>query len=235
MMNDDERQAYEQAIAAVQAADGTIEPGRLFLHVASSWGQTWSTSTTINTASVLTWSDQVVNGQITLRELPLGNLTASQGRTFGDMLYLRNEYRVHQERRRRQRRPQRRALQLLRSLLTDAQAEQLRRVRHVTVEAASGRRYRILPNTGVTQLVERHGRLDYAIARYCLHDPNSELPPADVAVAHLLWIQADEANFRETANETPTSTVVNHGRPNAGWDGTWRRRLNEARRERAAA
>lgn len=232
---DEERAAFEQAIAAVRGADGTIEPGRLFTYVASTWNQTWSTSTSINTASVLTWSEQVVNGQLTVRELPLDLLTEGQARTFGEVLYLRLETEAARARRIRQRGPQRRALALLRSLLSDPQLEQLRRRRYVVVEAPSGRRYRILPNTGVTQLVERHGRQDYAISRYCLHDPASELPPADVAVAHLLWVQADEAGFLETANETPTHVVQRHGRPNAGWDGEWQRRVRARRLEEAAA
>jgi hypothetical protein len=53
-------------------------------------------------------------------------------------------------------------------------------------------------------------------------DP-AALPAADVSLAQLLLLSADEAEFRSRANreEIPRACL---------WNGEWRRRLNNARR-----
>lgn len=120
--------------------------------------------------------------------------------------------------------PQRRAMGLLRSWLTPEQRRELRVYRHVTVVGASGNRYRIIPATGNTQRVELHGRRWFAKASYCLH-PDHWVPPADIALAHYLSIQADEVGFLRAANE--------HDRSGGLWDGAYLRRINAARMARA--
>lgn len=114
--------------------------------------------------------------------------------------------------------PQRRALRLFRSWLRPDELAELRRSRSVTMTGAAGGRYRILPNTGTTQRVERHGSRWYVRASYCLH-PDEWIPPADVALAHYLCLRTDEASFLALANEHQHQL----------WDGAYLRRLNAAR------
>jgi hypothetical protein len=122
---------------------------------------------------------------------------------------------------RRRKGPQRRAMRLLRSWLSAAQREQLRRNRSFVARGSRGGRYRIVPGTGVTQRIERHGKRDYARSSYCLH-PDEWIPPADIAIAHLLLLRTDEAAFLRRANEHRTEL----------WDGAYLRRLREARAAR---
>lgn len=123
-----------------------------------------------------------------------------------------------QQRNRRRRKGQRVASRLLRSWLPPEQATELRRRRAFTVHGSAGGRYRIYPNTGMTNRIERHGKRDFAVAGYCLH-PDEELPPADIALAHYLLLQTDEPAFLEAANERAFRL----------WDGEWLRRLRQIR------
>lgn len=119
--------------------------------------------------------------------------------------------------------PQRCALDLFRSWLTPRERTELRKLRRVTVTGTAGGRYRIWPNTGLTQRIERHGSRWFGKASYCLH-PLEWVPPADVALAHYLTLKTDEPAFIAAANEHRTQL----------WDGAYLRRLNAARRARAA-
>lgn len=119
--------------------------------------------------------------------------------------------------------PQRRAKRLFRSWLTARERKELSNRRCVTVRGASGAQYRIWPNSGVTHVLEQHGKRMYARASFCL-DPDHWVPPADVALAHYLCIQTDEADFLSRANR--------HEQRQTMWDGAYLRRLNAARRER---
>lgn len=120
--------------------------------------------------------------------------------------------------------PQKRALKLLRSWLTPEQRAELRSHRQITVIGTAGGRYRIYPQTGTTVRVERHGSRWFGKASFCLH-PDHWIPPADIALAHLLNLRTDEPGFLARANEHRTHL----------WDGAYLRRLNAARRERRAA
>lgn len=90
---------------------------------------------------------------------------------------------------------------------------------------ADAESYRIWPRAGLTVRLERHGRYEYDVARYCYHDDAQELPEADVALAHYLLIATDEPAFLTAANE--------HRRPMQQWDGAWKKRLRAAQRRRA--
>lgn len=131
------------------------------------------------------------------------------------------------ERRYVERAPSRRcALRLFRSWLSPAHLDEMRRRGYVHVTGSAGGRYRIYPRIGRTERIERHGSREYGSARFCLH-PDERLPQADISLGHYLLLLTDEPAFLEAANETPTVMML--------WNGDWRRRLNRARRERAAA
>lgn len=99
------------------------------------------------------------------------------------------------------RRSQRTALRLLRSLLTPGQRAQLRSG-SVVVTVASGNAYRLLPRFGHVERVTRNGRRWFVFERYCLHDVQDEdaMPPGDLSIAHLLLLLTDEAAFLAMAN-----------------------------------
>jgi hypothetical protein len=124
--------------------------------------------------------------------------------------------------RRLERPPQRKATRLLASWLTQAQRRQFGRRGYVHVRGSAGGRYRIHPYGGADK-IERHGKRWFARADYCLHDEARELPQADVALAHYLWIVTDEPTFLRMANEHKREML---------WNGAWLRRLNAARRQR---
>ena len=137
---------------------------------------------------------------------------------------------MHEIRLRQQQRPpaQRRAMRLLRSLLSAEQLQQLRRRKVIRLFGSAGGHYELSPCTGMVRALERHGMHFYSVRSFCLHEPDGDpiLPPADRSVAHLLMLLTDEPAFVATAN-------VTERRPDC-WNGEWRRRLNAARRQRAA-
>lgn len=93
---------------------------------------------------------------------------------------------------------QQRALRLLRSMLSPAQRKSLEAHGTVLVRGSAGGLYRVRPRGGQTE------RLDDArvVASYCLHDytEDERMPPADLALAHMLLLAADEPAFLEQAN-----------------------------------
>ncbi len=116
---------------------------------------------------------------------------------------------------------QRRAMTLFRSFLDPRQHATLRHRGFVCVVTASGTAYRVNPYRGITHRAERHGARVYGVTAYCYHDASHELPRADVALAHMLLLLADEDAFLRAANATPRRSQ---------WDGAWRRKLNASRR-----
>lgn len=102
------------------------------------------------------------------------------------------------------RRRNHRALALFRSILDPEQRAEYGRCRHVTFAGSEGGTYRTMPSMGRTWRMERRGQVLRHAARYCYHDPDHALPPADVSAAHLLIIRSDEARFLSEANATPT-------------------------------
>lgn len=129
---------------------------------------------------------------------------------------------VRQTRDTKRREAQRRAMRLLRSWLPEPQRRQLRRNREFKVQGSAGGRYRLHPNTGTTSRIRRHGKRDFAVATYCLHPPDVDLPPADISLAHYLLIVTDEPRFLATANATDRLTQL--------WNGDYLRRRLRARR-----
>lgn len=122
--------------------------------------------------------------------------------------------------------PQRRAMGLLRSLLSPDQRRQLRQQKCFRATAASGNIYRFFPRSGHCELVTRHGRHHFRRIGYCVHDDRDDpdaMPPADLTVAHLLMILADEPGFLATANARDLRDQL--------WNGEYLRRMR--RRHRA--
>lgn len=128
--------------------------------------------------------------------------------------------------------PQKRALRLLRGLLSDEQVAQLRRSRSFRITLPSGRTYGFSPNSGAVRLLERHGSRWFMVGLYCLHEEPLDMfaaegmpgmvtvdaiPLADRTIAHLLLLLADEGRFLAEANYTPF-------RRHMGWDPEWMRR-----------
>lgn len=130
-------------------------------------------------------------------------------------------YTLRMRRRRAHREPQRKAMRLLRRLLSPAQRAQLRRLRYFYATAASGATYRLDPRRGHAERVERHGPRGrwYVKRAYCLHDDQDAdaMPPADVTAAHLLLLMADEAAFLAEANESRRDDQL--------WNGEYLRRM----------
>lgn len=114
---------------------------------------------------------------------------------------------------------QRKARRLLRSLLAPRQRSELRRLSYFYVTTPGGTTYRLDPRRGYAERVERHGRKWFVKRAYCLHDEPDEgkLPPADVTIAHLLLILADEPTFLATANESRRDDQL--------WNGAYLRRM----------
>ncbi len=131
--------------------------------------------------------------------------------------------------RQRDRRPQRMARRLFRSWLTQRQRDEHRRRGSVVVRGSAGGTYRVQPESVRTTVrVERHGSRWYARgAWYCLHPEDVDLPPADLALAHLLLLTTDEPAFLAAANA--------HAAGDQMWDRDYLRRLREARDREAAA
>jgi hypothetical protein len=129
------------------------------------------------------------------------------------------------ERRRLHGAPQRRAQKLLRSLLNQNQLQTLKVRGYFFVRGSEGGLYRLNPRFGGACRVEKHGTRYFAVERYCLHDPDNVMPPADVTIGHLLLLRADEPEFLRLANATATLDQL--------WNGDYLRRLREARIRRA--
>lgn len=121
--------------------------------------------------------------------------------------------------------PQHRAMRLLRSLLSPEQRKQLGAWKGFYVTAPSGHQYRLWPHTGNAERVTTHGQRRYKALQFCLHDdPDEEgkrVPPADLSLAHMLWLTADEAGFLAAANVTDARDQL--------WNRAYLRRLREGR------
>lgn len=122
--------------------------------------------------------------------------------------------------------PQRKAMRLLRTLLSPEQRRTLRAGRYFYVTTRSGATFRFWPRAGSTDRVARHGTRWYSKSSFCLHDAENDqqMPPADLVIAHLLLISADEAKFLEMANEHKNRSQL--------WNGEYMREMRQARIER---
>lgn len=120
---------------------------------------------------------------------------------------------------------QRRALALLRTLLSASQRRQLAAGHGFLARGNLGGVYRLHANVGVAWKVEKHGIRWFATRSFCIHDMPEICPPADVTIGHLLLLSADEAEFLRTANAKD--------RPLLCWDGEYLKRARRKRLERA--
>jgi len=146
---------------------------------------------------------------------------------FLDVIALRNYY--HRSKSKGEYRlSQRRALNLLKGYLTADQRAQLRRDGEFRCRTVNGAVYRIDARRGKTERVTHHGSRWFAATRFCLHDdqdvPRKAMPPADLALTHLLLLMSDEEEFLRLANATEARDQL--------WNGAYLRRLRQARRER---
>ena len=143
-----------------------------------------------------------------------------------DVIALRNYYRLQQ--RRKHDKAQRKAMTLLKRFLDSDQRQQLRRNGSFVSVGPSGIHYRIHPAIGLTQEIKEHGSRFFASHNYCLHDDRTNgsdaMPPADVALSHILLIQSDEASFLRTANQRSARDQL--------WNGEYLRRLRRMRNAR---
>jgi hypothetical protein len=135
-----------------------------------------------------------------------------------DVLAL-HAYLLRMRRRDRRSAAQRKAGRLLRQLLAPAQRASLSRLGYFYVTVPSGQTYRLDPRRGHAERVEWHKSRYFARRSYCLHDTDDDgkLPPADVTIAHMLLLLADEAAFLATANESPRDDQL--------WNGEYLRRM----------
>ena len=126
------------------------------------------------------------------------------------------------------REPQRKALRLLRTYLSPSQQAQLDRDGAFLATTASGATYRLDARRGRTERVTRHGKRWFVLVRFCLHDdraqPDAVMPPADMALAHLLLLHSGEDEFLGVANATVARDQL--------WNPAYLRNLRQARLER---
>lgn len=92
-----------------------------------------------------------------------------------------------------------RAEELLRSLLTPEQIDNLEKQSAIIVKSEMGKQYRI--KRGWSGNVEELDDSGKPIASYCAH-PGEVVPRADNMVAQLLMLKTQEAEFLRTANRT---------------------------------
>ena len=139
-----------------------------------------------------------------------------------EVLALRAYLAQMRHRKGRDRKGQRRAMRLLRSLLTPEQRRRLRTSKNVLVHTTGGT-YRLWPGQGLAEAMERHGKNWYCRTQFCLHDEPDEnaMPPADVAIAHLLLLMTDEGEFLRLANATRNRSDL--------WNGDYLRRMRNRR------
>jgi len=156
-------------------------------------------------------------------------------RVFG-LAVLALQQHVAEDNRRKMGPPQRRAMALLRALVTPEQRRTLRTQRAFVVEV-NGRAYRIHANTGSAQRVVRRGSRYWIEGVFCYHEELTDLapgaaagvlvvrdvPPADRAIGVLLMLLADEERFLAEANFRPYR--------NRGWDSEWMKKRAEIRRQ----
>lgn len=124
-------------------------------------------------------------------------------------------------------RAQRRAMKLLRPLLTAEQKKSLRREKSFLACGSKGGMYRLCPGTGSVQGVAWHRSRWFSRVTFCLHDnregPEAPMPPADVTLTHLLLLKADEELFLHLANARQSDL----------WNGDYLRRMRHRRRDQA--
>jgi hypothetical protein len=187
---------------------------------------TWTPTTTTNATTAYyspnltdivwnAWNDPVTNtingGTITMYpQVP--QFTAEEREAERAEAVARNErFLAEQEERNRKATAAReRAEETLRLLLTDSQWEEYEATKQFVLRVASGNRYLIRHGvSGNVRLLDEHADAVEALCAHptmVVHDDNGayqgQLPVADVLVAQVLALRADEESFRRIANIT---------------------------------
>ncbi len=157
-------------------------------------------------------------------------ITADEAQQIRDLWIYHRELQDRKARKRNSCRAQGKAVQLLHRHLSPEQADRLRRKGEFYATLKSGNTYRIDARRGRTEEVTRHGKRWFVKRRFCLHEQSLlrlHMPPADLALTHLLWLLADEQEFLKMANATDARDMF--------WNGDWMRQLRASRIARQAA
>lgn len=155
-----------------------------------------------STAELVTIAKQFLDGAISPQEMVAFDFTEAEGRKVFAFINYEAEYRYHNCP--SQRRAQRRAKALLRSLVSPKQWREFRSRACFKVRGSAGGMYQLCPETGAVHgLVLWKGRW-YPVTDYCLiHPSKCDLPPADTTISHLLLLTADEPAFLAEAHARP--------------------------------
>ena len=107
--------------------------------------------------------------------------------------------RMVEEQERKKQNAQKRALELLKEILTKTQNEAFDKDKCIPVDAPSGKKYVIEKGRSGNVYSIKDGK---KIERYCIHPSDQEVPEADVMLAQKLMLEADEEEFLRIANRT---------------------------------
>lgn len=94
---------------------------------------------------------------------------------------------------------QRRALDLLKQILTETQLAAFEKDECIPVDASSGKKYVIKKGRAGNVFSIKDGKL---VEKYCIHPRDSEVPEADVMLAQKLILETNEEEFLRIANKT---------------------------------
>lgn len=153
------------------------------------WTQWNDTSTAAN---VWTYWISATNGttNMTVGSLPQRQQTAEEVAAWQKMV-------EKQEQKKKD--AQRRALDLLKQILTETQLAAFEKDECIPVDAPSGRKYLIKKGRSGNVFSIKDGK---PVERYCIHPSDSEVPEADVMLAQKLMLEANEDEFLRIANMT---------------------------------
>ena len=94
---------------------------------------------------------------------------------------------------------QKRALDLLRQILTETQLAAFEKDECIPVDAPSGKKYLINKGRSGNVVSIKDGK---PVERYCIHPSDQEVPEADVMLAQKLMLENCEEEFLRIANKT---------------------------------
>jgi hypothetical protein len=146
--------------------------------------------------------DLMTDGEFSIENIERLDVTAEDRRNLHALFYYQVRILLHKFH-------QRRAMKLLRSMLSIEQVRELRRCSYFTITGSAGGRYRLYPYSnwsGVVELTERFGKRWFGTVTYCFHEDEDEfctMPAADRIMGQMLLILADEASFLFQANAKP--------------------------------
>ena len=94
---------------------------------------------------------------------------------------------------------QKRALELLRQILTETQLAAFEKDQCIPVDAPSGNKYLIKKGRSGNVVSIKDGK---PVEKYCIHPSDYEIPDEDCMLAQKLLLEDDEAEFLRIANRT---------------------------------